>query len=235
MGAVDRVRIESGVHMKHNIFSSLDSEAETPSCAVTLAGKTWREHPSGWLLSTAFLVLLPPRPTRHNMLPPTRTSQLHRLFFALVVLTLLLLLWTPTLLTSNSEPSPNDATSTPDLVFKLHEGAQTGIDRVKDGLRVLWKTATSDATGLEEHVNERWRNASILDATEGVALDEELSKSLNQVLLPLCNRSLLIRASGSRGFASEFNRILRLAAIGEHFGYEVFVESRMWVYGTFDE
>ncbi|BGP15750.1 hypothetical protein JCM10213_007955 [Rhodosporidiobolus nylandii] len=57
--------------------------------------------------------------------------------------------------------------------------------------------------------------------------------------LPDCPRTLLFRPHGTRGFASEYNRFVRTAAVASKFGYEVFVvqggTGEGWMYGSFDD
>ncbi|GAA5837929.1 hypothetical protein JCM9279_004071 [Rhodotorula babjevae] len=52
--------------------------------------------------------------------------------------------------------------------------------------------------------------------------------------LPDCPRTLLFRFQGTRGFASEYLRFVRAAAIAERWGYEVFLadERDKWMYGS---
>ncbi|GAA5924744.1 hypothetical protein JCM3775_005459 [Rhodotorula graminis] len=52
--------------------------------------------------------------------------------------------------------------------------------------------------------------------------------------LPECSRTLLYRFRGTRGFASEYLRFVRTAAVAERFGYEVFLadEREDWMYGS---
>ena len=55
--------------------------------------------------------------------------------------------------------------------------------------------------------------------------------------LPDCPRTLLYRFQGTRGFASEYLRFVRAAAIAQRFGYEVFLadERDKWMYGSVAE
>ncbi|BGP39598.1 hypothetical protein JCM10449v2_003549 [Rhodotorula kratochvilovae] len=55
--------------------------------------------------------------------------------------------------------------------------------------------------------------------------------------LPECAKTLLFRFHGTRGFASEYLRFVRTAAVARRMGYEVFLqeEDGGWMYGSVDE
>ncbi|KAK4705155.1 hypothetical protein P7C70_g1044, partial [Phenoliferia sp. Uapishka_3] len=46
-----------------------------------------------------------------------------------------------------------------------------------------------------------------------------------------CERTLLFRFGGTRGFASEYNRFIRVAAVADAFEYEVIPVATDWMYG----
>ncbi|KAL8290267.1 hypothetical protein RQP46_003206 [Phenoliferia psychrophenolica] len=48
---------------------------------------------------------------------------------------------------------------------------------------------------------------------------------------PACARTMLFHFSGTRGFASEYNRFIRVAAVASHFDYEVVPIASGWMYG----
>lgn len=49
---------------------------------------------------------------------------------------------------------------------------------------------------------------------------------------PPCRRTLLFHFGGTRGFASEYNRFIRVAAVAAHFNYEVVPFAVDWMYGS---
>ena len=46
-----------------------------------------------------------------------------------------------------------------------------------------------------------------------------------------CRRTMLFHFGGTRGFASEYNRFIRVAAVAAHFDYEVVPVATDWMYG----
>lgn len=52
---------------------------------------------------------------------------------------------------------------------------------------------------------------------------------------PSCRRTLLFHFGGTRGFASEYNRFIRVATVAAHFEYEVVPVASDWMYGEHTE
>lgn len=91
--------------------------------------------------------------------------------------------------------------------------------------------------------------AELFQGTPGAGEDEEdegdLAEQLDKVVwtkvevvdpvLPICERTALIRLHGTRGFASEITRMIRNVALAEAKGYTVFVEAQGWMYGSWEE
>ncbi|GAA5914557.1 hypothetical protein JCM6882_000418 [Rhodosporidiobolus microsporus] len=53
--------------------------------------------------------------------------------------------------------------------------------------------------------------------------------------LPVCKRTVLFRFAGLHGFGSEVTLLLRVAALAEHFGYSLFLDSSAWNYGHWND
>ncbi|KAI5475846.1 hypothetical protein MNV49_000769 [Pseudohyphozyma bogoriensis] len=49
-----------------------------------------------------------------------------------------------------------------------------------------------------------------------------------------CRRTMLFHFRGDRGFASEFNRFVRVGVVAEHYGYQVLLSEYEWMYGRFE-
>ncbi|GAA5866589.1 hypothetical protein JCM8547_005468 [Rhodosporidiobolus lusitaniae] len=88
------------------------------------------------------------------------------------------------------------------------------------------------STGLQDGDSRR----DELDLVGKVALDLAVPLSTAQAdvlkTLPVCQKTVLFRFAGLHGFGSEVTLLLRIAALAEHYGYTLILDSSAWNYGT---
>lgn len=78
------------------------------------------------------------------------------------------------------------------------------------------------------------RPAAIVQEDEDDRQDDVPAAAIDTTL-PQCKRTLFVHIRGSRGFASEFNRMVKLATIGHHYGYEIVLKQSKWMYGRYEK
>ncbi|GAA5829760.1 hypothetical protein JCM11251_007870 [Rhodosporidiobolus azoricus] len=68
-----------------------------------------------------------------------------------------------------------------------------------------------------------------------LAVSPEPGTAMIRKTLPICKRTILFRFAGLHGFGSEVTLLLRIAALAEHFGYSLFLDSTAWNYGLWND
>ncbi|BGP15376.1 hypothetical protein JCM10213v2_003344 [Rhodosporidiobolus nylandii] len=107
--------------------------------------------------------------------------------------------------------------------WRSTNGSQEGelFDAARDG-----RIAGQDARGWGgKKAGEGRRVATDLvlpGAREGLESEQDV---------PVCKKTVLFRVAGLHGFGSEVTLLLRIAALAEHYGYTLFLDSALWNYG----